>query len=32
MNSRNFFAALKPRNVYKVMVGYAVVGWLAAKE
>jgi hypothetical protein len=24
----NFFAELKRRNVYKVAVGYAVVGWL----
>ena len=28
MNSRNFFAELKRRNVYKVAVGYGVVGWL----
>src|SRR5438270_5480021 len=28
MNPRNFFAELKRRNVYKVAVGYAVVGWL----
>jgi len=28
MNSGNFFAELKRRNVYKVAVGYAVVGWL----
>ncbi len=28
MNPRNFFAELKPRNVYKVAVAYAVVGWL----
>ena len=28
MNSRNFFAELKRRNVYKVAVAYAVVGWL----
>ncbi len=26
--SRNFFAELKRRNVYKVAVGYGVVGWL----
>src|ERR1051326_3395674 len=25
----NFFAELKRRNVYKVAVAYAVVGWLA---
>src|SRR6266480_149211 len=25
---RNFFAELKRRNVYKVAVAYAVVGWL----
>jgi TolB-like protein len=28
MNSRNFFAELKRRNVYKVAAAYAVVGWL----
>jgi TolB-like protein len=28
MNSHNFFAELKRRNVYKVAVAYAVVGWL----
>ena len=28
MNSGNFFAELKRRNVYKVAVAYAVVGWL----
>src|SRR5947208_1017600 len=28
MNSRNFFAELKRRNVYKVAVAYAVIGWL----
>ncbi len=28
MNERNFFAGLKRRNVYKVAVAYAVVGWL----
>jgi TolB-like protein len=28
MNMRNFFAELKRRNVYKVAVAYAVVGWL----
>ena len=28
MNLTNFFAELKRRNVYKVAVGYAVVGWL----
>jgi TolB-like protein/Tfp pilus assembly protein PilF len=28
MNSRNFFAELKRRNVYKVAVTYAIVGWL----
>jgi hypothetical protein len=26
---KNFFAELKRRNVYKVAVAYAVVGWLA---
>jgi len=28
MNLNNFFAELKRRNVYKVAVAYAVVGWL----
>jgi hypothetical protein len=28
MNPRGFFAELKRRNVYKVAVSYAVVGWL----
>lgn len=28
MNARNFFAELKRRNVYKVAVAYAIVGWL----
>ena len=28
MSSPNFFAELKRRNVYKVAVAYAVVGWL----
>ena len=28
MNFRSFFAELKRRNVYKVAVAYAVVGWL----
>ncbi len=28
MNYRNFLAELKRRNVYKVAVAYAVVGWL----
>jgi adenylate cyclase len=28
MNLRNFFSELKRRNVYKVAVAYAVVGWL----
>jgi hypothetical protein len=28
MNSKNFFAELKRRNVYKVAVAYAVVAWL----
>src|SRR5437762_1163737 len=28
MNLRTFFAELKRRNVYKVAVAYAVVGWL----
>jgi hypothetical protein len=27
MNSRNFFAELKRRNVYKVAVAYIVAGW-----
>jgi hypothetical protein len=28
MNARGFFAELKRRNVYKVAVAYAIVGWL----
>jgi len=28
MRDRGFFAELKRRNVYKVAVAYAVVGWL----
>src|SRR6266571_3482754 len=28
MNSKIFFAELRRRNVYKVAVAYAVVGWL----
>ena len=28
MGNRDFFAELKRRNVYKVAVAYAVVGWL----
>src|SRR5438094_6552889 len=28
MNARNFLAELKRRNVYRVAVAYAVVGWL----
>ena len=28
MNPRNFFGELKRRNVYKVAIAYAVVGWL----
>ena len=28
MNDRNFFGELKRRNVYKVAVAYAIVGWL----
>src|SRR3982750_3017847 len=28
MSDHNFFAELKRRNVYKVAVAYAVVGWL----
>src|SRR5438874_341324 len=31
MNPPNFFAELKRRNVYKVAVAYAVVGWLIAQ-
>ena len=31
MNPRNFFAELKRRNVYKVAVAYAVVGWLVVQ-
>src|SRR5438045_6485360 len=28
MNQGNFFSELKRRNVYKVAIAYAVVGWL----
>src|SRR5262245_29231304 len=28
MSERNFFAELRRRNVYKVAVAYAVIGWL----
>jgi len=28
VNERNFFAELRRRNVYKVAVAYAVIGWL----
>ena len=28
MKPANFFAELKRRNVYKVAIAYAVVGWL----
>ena len=28
MNTKGFFAELKRRNVYKVAVAYAIVGWL----
>src|SRR5881397_2672619 len=28
MSSPNFFSELKRRNVYKVAVAYAIVGWL----
>jgi TolB-like protein/Tfp pilus assembly protein PilF len=28
VNSRNFFSELKRRNVYKVAVAYAIIGWL----
>ena len=28
MNPKGFFGELKRRNVYKVAVAYAVVGWL----
>src|SRR6266702_446324 len=31
MSSGNFFAELKRRNVYKVAVAYAVIGWLLAQ-
>ena len=29
MNSGNFFSELKRRNIYKVAVAYAIVGWLS---
>src|SRR5256885_1976902 len=28
MNPKNFFGELKRRNVYKVAIAYAIVGWL----
>jgi hypothetical protein len=28
MNPKNFFGELKRRNIYKVAVAYAIVGWL----
>jgi hypothetical protein len=28
VNSKNFFAELKRRNVYKVAIAYAVIAWL----
>ena len=28
MNPKNLFAELRRRNVYKVAVAYAIVGWL----
>src|SRR3954453_2068661 len=31
MTERNFFAELKRRNVYKVAVAYAIVGWLVVQ-
>jgi TolB-like protein/Tfp pilus assembly protein PilF len=31
MNSRDFFAELKRRNVYKVAIAYAVAGWALAQ-
>jgi hypothetical protein len=31
VNRKNFFAELKRRNVYKVAVAYAVVGWLVVQ-
>src|SRR5437764_8497743 len=31
MNVRNFFVDLRRRNVYKVAVAYAVVGWVIAQ-
>src|SRR5690348_15809659 len=31
MNPKGFFGELKRRNVYKVAVAYAIVGWLIAQ-
>jgi adenylate cyclase len=28
LNSRNFVGELKRRNIYKVALAYAIVGWL----
>ena len=30
--NRSFFAELKRRNVYKVAVAYAIVGWLDSSD
>jgi len=32
MNLSSFFAELKRRNVYKVAVAYAIVGWLLVQN
>jgi hypothetical protein len=32
VNPKNFFAELKRRNVYKVAVAYAIVGWLVIQK
>ncbi len=32
MSERNFFAERKRRNVYKLAVAYAVVGWLVTPK
>src|SRR5437879_10756216 len=31
VSERNFFAELKRRNVYKVAVAYAIVGWMVVQ-
>jgi hypothetical protein len=32
VNPNTFFGELKRRNIYKVAIGYAVVGWLLIQD